>query len=195
MDPCDERRDDNGRWVMTSIPTLETDRLILRGWRAEDVAPAVAMFMHDPGMEHIGGPNTEGEAWRRVATMFGHWVIKGFGRFAVEEKSSGRWIGYVGLSQPPDFPGTDLGWSIRADMRGQGIAQEAARRVRAHAFEAWGFTSLMSFIAPANMASRRVAERLGATRVGEAEIAKKPVEVWRHVPPTAPNDMGTPMTS
>lgn len=162
------------------IPTLETERLLLRAWRAEDASPAIAMFMHDPGMEHIGGPNTEIDAWRRVAAMIGHWTLKGFGRFAVEEKASGLWVGYVGLSAQPGFPEIDLGWAIRAEVRGRGYAREAGARARGHAFDTLPVATLASLIAPANAASRSVAVGLGAVRDGSSHVGDNPVEVWRH---------------
>ena len=70
---------------------------------------------------------TEIGGWRNAAVMSGHWALHGFGMFAVEEKSSGRYVGRVGPWCPPGWPGFEVGWGIAREFRGKGYAVEAAR--------------------------------------------------------------------
>ena len=115
--------------------------------------------------------------------MVGHWHLKGFGLWVVEEKASRRFAGRVGLWSPPSWPEAEIGWALVERCEGKGYATEAAFRAREHAFGALGWTTAVSYIAAENVASKRVAARLGARREGSAYLLGKPVEVWRHVPP------------
>jgi RimJ/RimL family protein N-acetyltransferase len=163
------------------IPTLETERLILRAWRADDYAPIADFYANDPNAKFVGGPQVAIDTWRRFAAIVGHWQLKGFGLFALEEKSSGAWIGWCGLWNPPEFPEIEMGYALAAPFRGKGYILEAATRVRAHAFDTVKLATLVSYINPANAPSQRVAVRLGAKRDGTADIRGVTVDVWRHV--------------
>ena len=93
---------------------------------------------------------------------------RGFGLYAVEEKASGDFIGFVGLA-PVAFtaaftPATEVGWRLTRASWGNGYATEAARGVIAHAFGPLGFASLVAFTAAWNTRSRRVMEKIGMTR-------------------------------
>ena len=73
---------------------LETERLILRWFRADD-SPAYLTMAQDPEVMKFltGEPQTEIEAWKNMAAHIGHWYFRGYGTWAVEEKASGRVVG------------------------------------------------------------------------------------------------------
>ncbi len=165
------------------VPTLETERLRLRPWRNDDL-DAFAAFMADGADTHfIGGPLSRGETWRRMATQIGHWTMRGYGSWVLEEKSSGNWVGYSGLWNPYDWPEPEVMWGIVPAARGRGYATEAALRARTHAYSELQWPSAISLIAPANLPSQNVARRLGAAPETSIELRGTAVDVWRHPSP------------
>jgi RimJ/RimL family protein N-acetyltransferase len=146
---------------MTPIPTLETERLILRANRPEDLEPYAA-FCASPRADHRGGRRDRVEAFRSLAAEIGQWQLRGYGMWAIEEKATGTYCGQAGLYFPEGWPEPEIGWMLLAEHEGKGIAHEAALRVRAWAFETLGWTRLVSCIRPENARSIRLAERLGA---------------------------------
>src|ERR1700753_105126 len=100
------------------VPTLTTDRLILRAYRLEDF-PAFAAQRADPVvMKYMGkGDLLSGEeAWSKFQSIIGHWALMQYGSWAIEE--SGRYIGSIGFSdkkRPPDHPASgapEMGWAL-----------------------------------------------------------------------------------
>jgi RimJ/RimL family protein N-acetyltransferase len=162
------------------IPTLETERLILRAFRDADHAAVADFYGNDPASKYVGGPMDSPMSWRRIATFLGHWQLRGFGPFALERKDTGAWVGMCNLWCPPEFPEREIGWGLIASERGQGLAHEAALRVRRHALETLGWSTLVSYIVPENEPSRRVASRLGAVCERTIQVRDNTVEVWRH---------------
>ena len=148
--------------MMVKIPVIETKRLILREPREEDVAP-FAQFYASDAAQFVGGPLRDFQVWRYTAEVLGHWQLRGFGRWMVERKDQPGAIGLVALHDPMDWPEPEVGWMLW-DGNGQGYASEAARASRQYAYETLGMTTLVSSIAPENIPSIRVAERMGATR-------------------------------
>jgi len=145
------------------MPTLQTDRLLLRMFRLEDVE-AYAQMLADPEVQRYlgdGKPASRSEAWRHMAMLLGHWQLLGFGLWAVEERASGALIGRIGLFNPEGWPGVELGWMLRRESWGQGLATEGARAALAYAFTELHQSHIISMIRPANTASIRVAEKLG----------------------------------
>ena len=107
-------------------PVIETERLLLRPPRREDL-DGWAELMADPeNSRFIGGPVARAGAWRGMAAMAGSWALYGFGMFSLIEKASGRWVGRVGPWQPEEWPGTEVGWGIVKPAWGRGYATEAA---------------------------------------------------------------------
>ena len=163
-----------------NIPTLETSRLILRAPTLDDAAPMAAFYASDRS-SFVGGPITSEQSWRVLAQEAGHWLLKGFGRWVLEEKDTGRAVGIVGLWHPEGFPERELGWDLW-EGTGKGYATEAATAARAHAYGAWGWRTVISLVADGNDASAAVARRLGATpdgrftheRFGEMQIFRHP---------------------
>src|SRR6516162_3980807 len=161
---------------------IETERLILRPWRATDIAPNTAM-LSDPGTARFitadHKPVTEElNGWRNAAIMAGHWALHGFGMFVVEDRASYRYVGRVGPWCPPTWPGFEVGWGIAKEFRGKGYAVEAACASIDWVFEHLAVDRIIHTIRPDNTASRSLAQRLGATVEGQAEVFGNTVDVW-----------------
>jgi RimJ/RimL family protein N-acetyltransferase len=162
------------------ITHLETERLVLRQLRASDF-DWVAPFMADAATTaFIGGPQSVGDAWRRMVGWAGHWSLYGYGRFILETKSHGQAIGYAGVMFPADFPENELGWGLIKAEQGKGYAREAARCLCDHAKHDLRLPSLVSYTRPGNDASVRVAQAIGGVFEGVIELFGKPCHVYRY---------------
>jgi RimJ/RimL family protein N-acetyltransferase len=151
---------------------METERLVLRMFRESDT-DAYAEMVSDPEvMRFLGGgqPVPRAEAWRNMAMILGHWQLRGYGMWAVEEKATGEMVGRVGCWRPEGWPGLEVGWTLRRRFWGRGYATEAARASLSYAFTTLGQTRVISLIAPENVNSIRVAERLGEKPEGEWDV-------------------------
>jgi RimJ/RimL family protein N-acetyltransferase len=159
---------------------LETARLRLRRWREEDLDP-LHDFYRDPSSARLFGDGvTRHDVWRRIAVFLGHWQLRGFGLWALEERTGAVFVGYAGLWYPPAFADVEVGWGIVARHRGKGYAQEAARRALSFGYGELGLARLVSYVRPDNTASMRVAERLGARPDGEFSLRDKPHIIYLH---------------
>ena len=162
---------------------LETDRLRLRPLGESDHAPLVRFYADPESTRYLGGTANAADTWHWLLAMIGHWSVRGFGYFAVEDKVDGSFCGAAGLIKHFDWPEIEVAWRVMAEKRGRGFATEAARRVRDYAFDALGAETLVSYIDPANQPSLRLAERLGATHDSTIELRGRPAEVYRHPHP------------
>jgi RimJ/RimL family protein N-acetyltransferase len=113
---------------------------------------------------------TRMEAWRHMATFVGHWHLRGFGMWGVEELASERLIGRVGFHEPEGWPGFELAWTIGREFWGKGYASEAARAALDYGFNVMNRNHVISLIDPENVRSIAVAERLGEALEGETEV-------------------------
>lgn len=160
-------------------PVLRTDRLLLRGWREDDLEPFRALNADPEVMEHFVAPLTgeQSDAFvlEGIVPGFAAW---GYGLWAVEVVDGPRFIGFTGLSDPSFdawfTPCTEVGWRLARPAWGHGYATEAARAAIAHAFDHAGLEEIVSFTAPANTRSIAVMERLGMTPGGEFEHPRVP---------------------
>src|SRR6476659_2825635 len=154
-----------------NVITLETDRLKLRGWRNEDFDEFAELCADAEVMRFIGGkPLDRLEAWRQFAFHVGHWELRGYGHWIVEEKSSGKLVGRVGFLHPVGWPAFEIGWTLKREFWGKGYASEAARRALPYGFNELDKPHIVSLIHPENKASIHVAERLGETLEGKTEL-------------------------
>lgn len=156
------------------LPVIETDRLRLRAPRLSDF-PAWAEIFTGPAGPHLGGPYTRDEAFIHFAAYTGTWLLRGHGTWSVEDRA-GTLLGFVLIGFWAGDREPELGFLFLPEAEGQGYAEEAARAARAHGFGPMGLPSLVSYIAPENTRSQRLAQRLGARRDGTLDGA----EVWRH---------------
>jgi RimJ/RimL family protein N-acetyltransferase len=155
-----------------TVPTLATERLSLRAVREEDVEPLYQLMQDPDVVRYIGDrriPSRQ-DCWRSIAGWIGHWALRGYGLWAVEERDSGDFIGRVGFINPAEWPGPEVGYALGRRWWGRGYATEAARAAMDWGFEQIGFEELISLIDPDNAASIRVAERLGETLRGDTEL-------------------------
>jgi RimJ/RimL family protein N-acetyltransferase len=174
-----------------AIPRLETPRLILRAATATDF-PVFRDFYMGPRSHFVGGPLTAELAWRMLAMEIGHWTLKGFGRFIVEDRATGMPVGLVGPFEPLGFPEPELGWDLFDGHEGKGYATEAATAARAYAYHTLGWPTATSLVKPANTASARVAQRLGCVLDGTFTHERHgPMQIWRHPAPDTLADGGT----
>jgi RimJ/RimL family protein N-acetyltransferase len=167
---------------VTGIPRLTSARLILRGFEARDF-DAYAAMMADPEVTRYlgdGRPFERAEAWRQLAMLMGHWVLRGFGIWAVEERATGAFAGRIGCFEPEGWPGLEVAYTLARPFWGRGYAREGAQVALAYAHETLGRPHVISIIRPANAASIRVAEALGATRDGEVEFFGSPALIYRY---------------
>jgi ribosomal-protein-alanine N-acetyltransferase len=143
---------------------IETSRLILRAMREEDVAELLHVFADPKVMAAFASPpfdRVQMERW--VRRNLDHQERYGCGLFSVILRANGLLIGDCGL-EFIDLEGhqqAELGYDLRSDYWGQGLATEAARSMRDFAFESLRLPRLISLIRPGNVASRRVAEKIG----------------------------------
>jgi RimJ/RimL family protein N-acetyltransferase len=153
------------------IPRLDTERLLLRGFRPDDFE-AWASFCADPEVVRYlwGEPQPRADAWRAMAMTLGHWTLRGYGMWAVERKSDGAFIGRVGMINPEGWPGLEVGWTLGRPYWGRGYATEAAKASMRYAFLTQPVDRIISCIDPDNRASQAVALRLGETKGPAQEI-------------------------
>ncbi|WP_179378327.1 GNAT family N-acetyltransferase [Jannaschia marina] len=159
---------------LAHIPTLTTERLILRAPLIEDFQ-AYAEFYAGDGSVPVGGPLSMRDAWQRFCADLGHWALRGFGWWTIDDRTGP--VGTCGIHAPPSHEEPELGWLLFARGRGQGFATEAARCARD-----WWLSDndrLTSNILYGNTASEAVARRLGATP-GRAPTHNADAIAWLH---------------
>ncbi len=169
---------------MTPIPTLETERLILRPPALDDY-PVVRDFYASDRSKMVGGPINPRRAWLALASAIGHWSLRGFGRWVLDAKDGETALGLVGLHHPEGWPEPEIAWTLwRDDAEGKGYAFEAAQAARAHAYDTLGWTTAVSLIDPENSRSVALGERMGVRFESVFEHPDYgPLNVWRHPSP------------
>ena len=161
-------------------PTLETERLRLRPLREDDLDAYAALYADPDVVRYLEGRVlSRDEAWRNLALVVGHWELRGFGLWAVEERESGEMVGRIGHWQPEGWPGFEIGWLLARSRWGLGYATEGARAALADAFVRLGRDSVISVIHPDNAASIRVAGRIGERFERRATVRGFDVEIHR----------------
>lgn len=167
--------------AFTIPPRLETDRLVLRMFREEDWQAMHAHYADPVCTRHtLGRTLSEGESWRMTAALAGHWLLRGYGPYAVERKADGAMVGTVGLWHPVDFPEREIKWAVHPAHWGQGYASEAARAVQCMAAETCPGKPPISFIHRDNEGSIRVALAVGAVLEDEVDFRGGRFRIYRH---------------
>jgi RimJ/RimL family protein N-acetyltransferase len=153
---------------------LETERLILRDWRVEDLETFAAINADPRVMEFFPSCLSRPESDELAGRISARLRERGWGLYAVESRRTGQFLGFTGLSVPGFHaaftPCVEIGWRIALAAWGQGIATEAARAVVQFAFSDLALQELVSFTSTCNLRSRRVMEKLGMTHRPEDDF-------------------------
>lgn len=166
--------------ISATVPTLTTDRLTLRGQRPGDFE-AYAAFYGSERSAGMGGPIDRPTAWRAFAAELGHWVMRGYGMWSVDVTATGETVGQVGFWHPEGWSEVEIGWAMFEGSEGKGYAYEAARALRAFAYDEWGWGPLTSVIVPGNTRSETLARRLGAAPERDwVSPSGRQAVIWRH---------------
>lgn len=171
------------------IPTLTTERLVLRPFVAADldelaVIHAEESFWWYPRRAAMSAVETRGF----LTTVMQRYEDDGFGIEALTDRATGRMIGWAGLAVPhflPEIlPAVEVGWRLSGPYRGRGLATEAGRAALEYGFTDGGLDCVVSLYEPENVASARVMERLGFTHrlvtVGPRGETVAVMELSRH---------------
>lgn len=158
-----------------STRSMKTERLLLRPMGLADYA-AYAELMKSPRAAFMGGPFDERGAWGMFCHDIALWPLFGHGALMVDLLETGACVGQVGINAGPLFPEKELGWLLYDGFEGRGYATEAAAALRDWAFSALRLPSLVSYVDQENLASIRVAERLGGSRDPNA-ARQDPIDV------------------
>lgn len=167
-----------------SLPHLqiETGRLLLRPPQIEDFERYAQLHADEGAMRFLGGPISRHAAWRKFLQMPGAWAMQGFAMFSVMHKDDGRWLGFLGPWRPADWPGNEVGYVFHPDAWGNGYVVEAAVATMDWSFDTLGWDRVIHCIAPGNLPSQKVAQRLGSTNGGPGRLPvpldDQDVDVW-----------------
>ncbi len=169
--------------ISFAVPTVETQRLRLRGAKLSDLE-AYAAFRASERVRFMGGPNDRDEAFSDLCYGLGQWAMRGYGLWVVADKSTDEPLGYTGLYHPEYWADREISWAVFESAAGKGVATEAARAVRDFAYDRLGWDTVISAIIPGNEPSIALAKRLGATLDGKYEHPKiGEMLIYRHVTP------------
>ncbi|MFN7055095.1 GNAT family N-acetyltransferase [Hyphomonas sp.] len=167
-----------------NAPILETERLTLRGAKAEDLDAAADMWAKEDVTRFIGGkPRARQDAWFALLRGAGLWTLRGFGYWVVTDRKTGAFLGEAGFADfqrglPPELvSGAEAGWAFGPSAWGRGIATEAVQ-----AMHQWLDRTLAEpsccVIEPGNQASIRVAEKTGYTCTGKTLLSGTEVLIY-----------------
>ncbi|KUN41194.1 acetyltransferase [Streptomyces longwoodensis] len=146
---------------------LRTDRLVLRPWRASDLAPWAAMNADPEVRRHLGDLLTREQSDASVARFRAEFEERGYGWWAVEVRATGAFTGFAGLDRVDDglpFGGLEIGWRLAREAWGKGYATEAARAVLDFGFDTLGLPEILAVTTATNLRSQAVMRRIGMTR-------------------------------
>ncbi len=166
---------------------IETDRLRLRPHVADDLAASWAMWS-DPLVYRyvLPAPSTEQQAWARVLGYVGHWALSNFGYFAVEERSTGAFVGEIGFADfrrdisPRGVP--EMGWALASAHHGKGYATEGVRAALSWADHHLRAPRTICLINPENSASIHVAEKAGFAHPQPLTSNNLPILMFERAP-------------
>ncbi|MCC2548893.1 GNAT family N-acetyltransferase [Hymenobacter sp. BT175] len=171
------------------VPVLETARLLLRGYRRDDLPAFLTMFQQPDFYRHLTGkPLGEEDVWAALLRSAGHWTLQGFGFWAVEEKASGRFIGSIGFVdrkreiEPRIGDAPEIGWVLDAAVHGRGYATEAVTVVQAWGDAHFGPVRMVCIMDPDNHASRRIAEKFGYREYARTTYHDLPTVMLERLP-------------
>lgn len=168
---------------------IETDRLIMRDWRQDDL-DAFHAINSDPKVRATLGPiMTREEVADLIVRMRGLQEKYGYCFWALVRKSDGQLIGWCGMIRgAPDVPVADkleIGWRLASETWGNGYITEAARKCIKWASVQFPGENIWAITSANNRRSRAVMERLNMTYLPDMDFDHPSVDpeskLLRHV--------------
>ncbi|MGH1420847.1 MAG: GNAT family N-acetyltransferase [Hyphomonas sp.] len=173
--------------MITTPPILKTERLILRGFEANDFQSVANMWADEDVVRFIGFSRTPQDAWFASIRVRGMWPVLGFGYWIVTERETGAFLGETGFADfkrgmTPDLSiHPEAGWAFAKAAWGKGYATEAVT-----ATHKWLDANLpgpsQCIMDPEHNGSRRVAEKVGYTFMSESLYGDNPVNIMHREP-------------
>jgi len=154
-----------------SIPTFETERLVLRPFVHQDAVPLHQILAVDGVLRYYASsdpPDLE-RVERLVSRQIEHWEEHGYGWWAVDHKANKELIGWNGLRYLPETDEIEIGYLLARPYWGQGLATEGAQVGMKFGFEKLKIPTIIGIVHPENIASQRVLEKNGLKFLKEAE--------------------------
>jgi ribosomal-protein-alanine N-acetyltransferase len=139
---------------------IETERLVLRPFKPEDLDELVQLRADPLVMRYIGDQSRE-KVEQRLQYYISHYEPHGFGMWAVIDKGTRAMVGWCGLVFLDETPEVEVGYGVARDYWGRGLMTEAARASLRYGFERAGLERIVAVAMPENTASRRIMEKLG----------------------------------
>ena len=176
--------------MQASAPRLETERLILRDFKRDDLDALAATLGDIVVVRYLTGEAISREdSLRRLFMAVGQWPTTGIGMWAVERKSDGRLVGHVGFfdmqrdMSPSIMDLPEMGWIFDTCVHGQGIAREACVAALDWLDATHGPVEVPAIISLDNVASLKLAEKLGFVREADAIYKGEPIALVRRPAP------------
>ncbi|WP_342361094.1 GNAT family N-acetyltransferase [Terrarubrum flagellatum] len=164
--------------VTFSIPILRTERLTIRAIHASDHGDLLALAHDAKAMRfmHEGPPPSSGDVWTRMTMALGQWALRGYGMMVAEDRDG--FVGRLGFFHPQNAPDPLLVYAIASRAWGRGYATEGVKAVVDWMIATHRPDRIIGNIDPQNTASVRVAEKLGAKRIGTTKWADALLDAW-----------------
>lgn len=163
-------------------PRLAGERILLRQWRADDF-PAYRAYYADPETaQYVGGVKDAQAAWRHLASVIGHWALRDFGVWAVEDTKHRRFIGCAGFWMPQEWPELEMPFWFLPEAYGSGLAAEALETVRDYGLRRFSHLDFATYIPVGAAAANGLATSIGGKHTGEIDLfdfGRHAVIKWR----------------
>lgn len=163
------------------IPSLETNRLILRQISEDDIDSLLEFFNDSEAMKYLPGAKTREQVKEWVSLVLKSYTEHQFGPWAVISKKSNDFLGYCGLYFQKDVDGVDeveILYGLIRRFWGKGYATDAAKRVYEYGKNDLKIDRFISIIHPDNVNSAKVAEKIGMTFEKKAVVWEKRYDIY-----------------
>lgn len=155
---------------MSDIPTLETERLILRAPSDEDALVYEEFFMDGEASKFYGGPLSQQAAHEKLFRDQKHWRLRGYGKWALERKDTGDVVGGCGIVWPEGWPRSELTWWIGGASRRMGFAKEASLAAIEFGYSELKWEFVQTHMKDDNLAAKALALALGGEKIAREDF-------------------------
>jgi RimJ/RimL family protein N-acetyltransferase len=142
----------------------------LRQWAAGDFGFYAAYTGNEVTARYYGGAMEAQKAWRHLASVIGHWTLRGFGVYAAEDSGRGELQGCVGVWEPHGWPCREFAYWFLHEAYDTGWALSAVQLALDEVKRAFVGEEVMGFIHPENARALSLARSIGATLQGEVPL-------------------------